>query len=97
MTIEQCRENFFTMYSEAMAVYGVVDRVAKEVVQLVNGSGEHRIACRRGCNTCCTVFVRVTFAEAAAIAQWLSDWSNPGARPFSRENRQVAQGRGTGG
>lgn len=76
MTVEQCRENFFTMSLEAMAVYEMVDRVAKGVVQLVNGSGEHRIACRRGCNTCCTVFIRVTFAEAAAIAQWLFDWSN---------------------
>lgn len=76
MTIERCRENFSTMYSEAMAVYGLVDRVAKGVVQLVNGSGDHRIACRRGCNKCCTAFVRVTFAEAAAIAQWLLDCSD---------------------
>ena len=59
-----------------MAVYGMVDRAAKGVVQLVNGGGEHRIACRRGCNKCCTAFVRVTFAEAAAIAQWLFDRSN---------------------
>jgi len=65
------RENFIALRSEAMDAYRLVDRVAKEVVQLVNTSGEHRIACRRGCNTCCTVFVRVTFAEAAAIALWL--------------------------
>ncbi|MHC1726214.1 MAG: YkgJ family cysteine cluster protein [Syntrophobacteraceae bacterium] len=77
MTLEdQDRENLISLCSEAMDTYGQVDRVAEEVIQLVNSSGEHRIACRRGCNTCCTVFVRVTFAEAAAIAQWLFEPSN---------------------
>ena len=74
MTLEDHdRENLISLYSEAMDTYGRVDRVAEEVVQLIHSSGEHRIACRRGCNTCCMVFVRVTFAEAAAIAQWLAD------------------------
>ncbi len=76
MTIGQRRENFFTIYTEVMPVYKMVDCVAGEVVQLVNGGGEHRIACHRGCNTCCTVFVRATFAESAAIAHWLFEWSN---------------------
>lgn len=77
MTLEDHdRENLISLYSEAMDTYGRVDRVAEEVVQLIHSSGEHRIACRRGCNTCCMVFVRVTFAEAAAIAQWLFEPSN---------------------
>lgn len=70
---DRYREYFRSLSSEATTTYGLVDRVAKEVVQLV---GEQRIACRRGCNACCTVFVRVTFAEAAAIAQWFFEPSN---------------------
>lgn len=70
-------DSFISLYSKAMDTYGMVDRVVGEVVHLVN-SGKHRIVCRRGCNTCCTVFVRATFAEAAAIARWLFEPSNAG-------------------
>jgi len=55
----------------AAAAFRLVDQVAEGVVRLVNSMGEHRIACRRGCNACCTPFVRVTHAEATAIAAWL--------------------------
>ena len=76
MTTGEHRESFFTIYAEVLSVFDMVDHGVNEVVQLVAGSGEQRIACRRGCNTCCTAFVRATFAEAAAIAHWLPDDSN---------------------
>lgn len=74
--VESRFEDFVPLYSLAMATYATVDRIAEEVIQLVTGESEHRIACRRGCNACCTVFVRATFAEAAAISLWLFQPSN---------------------
>jgi hypothetical protein len=68
---DQERQDNFTLYEKAATAFGLVDRVAEAVVQLVNSSGEHRIACHRGCGVCCVVFVRATHAEAAVIAAWL--------------------------
>lgn len=74
--VESRFEDFVPLYSLAMATYDMVDRTAEEVIQHVTGDNEHRIACRRGCNACCTVYIRATFAEAAAIALWLFKPSN---------------------
>jgi len=87
-------DSFISLYSKAMETYSLVDRVAKEVVQLVN-SGEHRIACRRGCNTCCTVFIRVTFAEAATISHWLFERS--GTDRLGRFREKIARWRAAAG
>jgi hypothetical protein len=59
------------LFEKTATAFGLVDRVAEAVVQLVNSSGRHRIACHRGCGTCCVVFVKATHAEAAVIAAWL--------------------------
>lgn len=68
---DQGLQDCSSLGAEAATAVGLVDQVAEGVVQLVNSSGEHWIACQRGCNICCTVFVRVTHAEAAAVAAWL--------------------------
>lgn len=72
MTVEdQEKRDGFSLCQDIAVVYSLVDQVAEGVVKLVNASSDHQIACRRGCNTCCTVFVMATFAEAVEIAKWL--------------------------
>ena len=69
MTIrDQREEDRSSLCEAAAAAFRLVDQVAEAVVQLANSSGEHHIACHRGCRTCCTVIVTVTHAEASAIA-----------------------------
>ncbi|MEN6316275.1 MAG: hypothetical protein ABFD25_18750 [Clostridiaceae bacterium] len=72
MTVEdQEQQDGFSLCQDTAVVYSLVDQVAEGVVKLVNASNDHQIACHRGCNTCCTVFVMATYAEAAEIAKWL--------------------------
>lgn len=85
---DQGAQDHSSLCDAAEAAFRLVDQVAEGVVRLVNSTGEHRIACQRGCSTCCTVFVRVTHAEATAIAAWLLA---PGrAERLKRFREQVA-------
>jgi Fe-S-cluster containining protein len=68
---DQGEQDHSSLCDAATAAFRLVDQVAEGVVRLLNSTGEHRIACRRGCNACCTPFVRATHAEATAIAAWL--------------------------
>ena len=59
------------MLLTAVQSHRAVDDVLRVVLPLVESRGEHTIACRAGCNACCSQFIRVTWAEALAIAAWL--------------------------
>jgi Fe-S-cluster containining protein len=48
-----------------------IDGVLRVFLPLVESRGEHRIACRAGCNACCANFVRCSLAEALLVADWL--------------------------
>ena len=51
--------------------FQILDNCADAAIRLVEAGGEHRIACRKGCNNCCADYIRVTHVEALAIAEWL--------------------------
>lgn len=80
-----------TLCEAAAKAFRLVDDVAEGVVRLVSECGEHRIACRRGCNPCCTTFVSVTHAEAVSIATWLR--ARERSKELERFRGQVAQWR----
>jgi Fe-S-cluster containining protein len=50
-----------------------VDDVLRVFLPLVESRGEHRIACREGCDACCSNFVRASLPEAIAIAEFLAE------------------------
>lgn len=92
---DQGEQDHSSLCDAAEAAFRLVDQVAEGVVRLVNSTGEHRSACRRGCNSCCTVFVRVTRAEAISIALWLL--AHERAERLERFRKQVALWRAAAG
>jgi Fe-S-cluster containining protein len=49
----------------------VVDGVLRVFLPLVESRGEYHVACGPGCDACCANFVRASFCEAEAIAEFL--------------------------
>ncbi len=68
----------------AAAARATVDGVLKVFLPLVESRGEHTIACKDGCDACCSNFVRASWPEALAIAEFLREHPDVRARFFAK-------------
>ena len=59
------------MLGLAAGAHRAVDDVLAHLLPVITSRGEHTIACRAGCNACCSQLIRVTWPEALLVAAWL--------------------------
>jgi len=72
-----------------------IESVVRVLLPLVESRGEHKVACKAGCNACCAQFVRASLPEALLIADWLRLPENAAVRARFEEKlpawREAAQ------